>query len=358
MSDSQEKHRIISNIRALALELGRAPTILEFQRIHNVSLQLMRNYFRGDYQNLLRAADLDGYGKIKEPDSSEKILKKYTKLCAHVEKIQGFFRHTLDLSEMFNRAGNPKILKAIKMPDTHVKFMDKIAVSCFLKFCAFYQPDVFTILGDFPDCEGLSHWPTDSLEPRRIVPEMKQARSLLERIQACTMKATTRLYLTGNHENWIDQALGRMPEMFEGLDELGIEVSVKTLLGLDTFGYDIFPMNHLVQIGHAHFTHGIFTGNAHAKKHLETFKCNIYYGHLHDTQEYNATSIYGPIEAASLGCLARLDAKFLKGRPNNWVHSFGIFEFFPDGTYNFYKPKIFNGRMSYNGFIFDGNEST
>ena len=66
-------------------------------------------------------------------------------------------------------------------------------------------------------------------------------------------------------------------------------------------------------------------------------------------------SIDGPIEGHSLGCLCRLSAAFMKGRPNNWVHAFGIYEFFRDGTFTFTKPCIFNGRFSYNGQVFDGN---
>jgi hypothetical protein len=160
--------------------------------------------------------------------------------------------------------------------------------------------------------------------------------------------------LEGNHERWITNAFTEMPELFDGLAELDIEINLKTLLGLPKFGYDLFPLNDLVQIGRAHFTHGIYTTMHHAKKHLDTFKASIYYGHLHDNQEHNQTSVEGPMEAVCLGCLCRKDAKFLKGKPNNWVHSHGVYEFFPDGSYTFVKPRINGGRMAYNGQVFAG----
>ena len=133
---------------------------------------------------------------------------------------------------------------------------------------------------------------------------------------------------------------------------MAIEISIKSLLGLPKFGYDLFPLNEIVQIGKAHFTHGLYIATHHAKSHLDKLKVNIFYGHLHDTQETNQTSMDGNIEASSLGCLARLDAKFLKGKPNNWVHAHGVFEFFPDGSFNWYKVKILNGRSTFNGRVF------
>lgn len=339
------REELIALIRERAFKLGRVPTPDE---CHDIRFTC-RNLF-GTYTDLIKATGLAA------EFSTTQLEKKYQKLCSRREQIQGFFRHTLDLKELFDRAGNPPSLKCVAQPDTHVKFIDPVAFSCFLKFLLWYNPHLHLILGDFADCEGLSHWEPGDMQPRRIVPEMKLARKLLEKIVAVTPKCSTRIFLEGNHENWIEQALQRMPELFEHLEDLGIEVSVRSLLNLERYGYQFFPLNHLVQIGEAHFTHGIYTSTHHAKKHLDTFKCNIYYGHLHDTQESNATSIYGPIEAVSLGCLCRLDAKFLKGKPNNWVHSFGVFEFFPDGNYTFFKPKIINGRMSFCGEVFTGDK--
>lgn len=214
------------------------------------------------------------------------------------------------------------------------------------------------VMGDFADCEGVAHWEPNSLEPRRIVPEMKVGRLLMKETVDASPTVVTRIFLEGNHERWIQMALTKMPELFEGLEDLGIEISLKTLLALDKYGFEIFPLNDLVQIGKAHFTHGIYTVMHHAKKHLDTFKGNLYYGHLHDTQTHNQTSLEGHMETASLGCLCRLDPHFLKGKPTNWVNAFGIFEFFPNGNYTFVRPAILDGCFSYAGVVFDGNEET
>lgn len=363
-------HGLVAALKQIILETGKIPNREEFAtKITGAHKALA---LCGGYKEVLKAAGIDPHVHFNGPQKREmgkdilfpgqkpftdKLIREYKSLCAKVEKIQGFYRHVVNLEELFARAGNPPSLKVSAQPDTHAKFMDRQAVDCYLKFLAWYQPDVHIILGDFVDCEGLSHWEPDDLKPRRLVPEMKTARDLLSRIVELTPKCSTRIYLEGNHEHWIEKALCEMPELFEGLAELDIEINLNSLLALKKFHYELFPLNHLVQIGKAHFTHGIYTPAHHAKKHLDTFKTNIYYGHLHDTQETNQTSVDGPMEAASLGCLCRLDAKFLKGRPNNWVHAHGVFEFFPDGTYTFMKVRIINGRMSFAGQIFSGATS-
>jgi hypothetical protein len=351
-----DKHDLVASIKKIALEMGKNPKRAEFiamSEVKNPSKQL-DIHFQGSFVALLQAAGLDLKSRTEKKFTEEKLLKKYKALCSKKEQIQGFFRHTIDLAELFARAGEPEVLKLVVWPDVHTKHKDDKAVSCALKFMRIYDPHGNLILGDFADCDGLPHWPAKDLEPRRIVPEMKLCRSLFEEIQAASPNAVFRVFCEGNHENWIEQALTEMPELFDGLAELGIEISAKKLLGLDKYGYDFFPMNHLVQIGKAHFTHGIYTGNNHAAKHMGEFKTNIYYGHLHDMMECNNTNIDGPIEAASLGCLCKLDAAFLRGKKNNWVHGFGTFEFRRDGSYSFLKHRIINGTMSYNGVLIEG----
>ena len=89
---------------------------------------------------------------------------------------------------------------------------------------------------------------------------------------------------------------------------------------------------------------------------MSTFGCSIYYGHVHSVDSYSGVSVKGIHEAMSLGCLRTLQAKFLKGKPNNWSHAMGIFEFRKDGSYTRYVPIIVDGKFSFNGITFDGNK--
>lgn len=356
MGNKNDAHLLVQQFKALQYELGRIPTAQEFMA-KCTNLAALRTNF-SSYEKLIFAASAYDEGGTKkfDPLLDVKLEKQFKKICSTRSSIQGHFVDELDLKELFQRAGNPATLKATVQPDSHLKYVDRRAYNCFKKFMSWYQPDIDILLGDYLDCEGISHWPNDSLEPRKMVPEILMGREDLKHRKLLTPKTSTRIFLTGNHEIWIEQAMTRLPEFFHGIDKLGYDFSLNGLLGLEELGYELFPLNHLVRIGKAHFTHGLYTGSNHAKKHVQMLKCNIYYGHLHDNQVYNETSIYGNIEAASHGCLARLDARFLKNRPNNWLHGFGVFEFFPDGNFTRLFVPIFDGKCSFAGMVFDGND--
>lgn len=335
----------------------KVPAQVEFCRETGIGSSTIRRRFQS-YQKFLDACGNGSYYKAEKSEISEKMLKKFRAICSKKEQIQGFFRHIIDLEDMFLRAGNPPSLKGIGLGDVHVKYLDPAAFHCMLQFAKWYNPHWFLIIGDFADCEGISHWDSNTLEPKRLIPELKKARKVLEAIEAHTPNASTRIFCEGNHENWIQQALLKMPELFEGLDELiDVKIDVPTLLGLEKYGYNFFPLNHFVKIGNIHFTHGIYTASNHTKKHLDVLKANIEYGHLHDRQEHNQTSMEGSMDAGCMGCLCRLDAQFLKGKPNNWVHLINVYEIFPDGTYTKMKPQIKNGKVSIMGNVFTGSEN-
>jgi len=334
MSDA---HAIVVDLKKIAKKLRRTPSEIDYGMLGQFSsIQIQYNF--KSFQNALKAAGLFKDNKKKK--------WKYTPA-----KIDSINKYNVDLKDLFKKHGNPNALKMIAMPDTHVKYRDRDAVKCFLQFVSFYRPQIFMIMGDFIDAAGISHWPQDDLEPRRIVPEALEARMLLEELVKATPKAT-RLYLTGNHEDWIRQAMNGMPELFENISDLGIDIDLESMLDLKKYEFELFPVNHFVNIGKAWFTHGLYTGDNHPKKHFTTLGENLYYGHTHDIKSYVETGMHGTRENHALGCLCRKDPKFTRGKPTNWVHAFGIFEFLPSGDYNFMCPRIRDGKMSFMGKVF------
>jgi predicted MPP superfamily phosphohydrolase len=263
---------------------------------------------------------------------------------------------------MFEKAGNPETIRLVALPDIHVddrddRGHDERAMACVMDFLSWYSPDALLIGGDFLDMGPISHWGAEDMNSRRLVPQIQKGREILSGLVNLVPRAKENgnlFFVEGNHEDWLRQwlVLGTNPIVFDGIEELGIEFNVPGLLNLKGYGFTFFPLNEFVRIGKANFTHGLFCGDAHAKKHLMELKCNIFYFHLHDTQSYIARSIDGPLEAQSLGCLCRKDAPFLKGKPNNWRQAFGVFEFFPDGSFTKTVPEILDGKMSYAGRVF------
>ena len=331
------KTGLLQKLKALASELGRVPKRDEFVA-HDGSYAYLKHF--GGYTQLLHAAGFKGK-EAKEKPQKFKFVKRY---------IESFKLHELSLDDLFQKHGNPEILRIVAQPDTHMKHKDEDAVSALLDFIGWYKPHVHIIGGDLLDADGISHWPANDLKPRSFIPEVVQAREFLDALRTKIGASGDIIYIEGNHEDWIRQAMvQKMPEFFFGLAELGLLPDLKSLLELEKRDIPLIPVNEFLKIGKLHFTHGLYTGPSAPKKHLALVKGNIYYFHTHDVLTHHEPSMNGMIEAASLGCLCRLDAPFLKGRPNNWVHAFGIFEIQRDGNYSFYCPKIFGGSFSYNG---------
>lgn len=344
MADVFKMHDLLVDIKRVSEKVGKPATKHDYVVFGEYSVDTILSVWP-TFNDALKAAGQAGQDLAKEHKAQKFKYKR--------SQIESFKINEIDLDDLFQTAGNPDSLKIVVQPDTHVKNRDHAAVKTFLDFLWWYRPHAHIILGDFLDAEGISHWPSDSLQPKRFVPEVLEARELLKEIVLRTPDCISRIFIMGNHEDWLRQAITqKMPELFDGLSEIGIELNIKKILALDEFGYDLIELNELLKVGKAYFTHGLYTGSNHAKKHLDVIKGNIYYGHLHDILSTHQPSIHGFIEAVSLGCLCRLDAPFMKGKPTNWIHAFGVFEFFKDGTYSFYLPRIFNGKLSFNGQIF------
>jgi hypothetical protein len=262
------------------------------------------------------------------------------------------------MDELFKAAKlkNEDIFKLVVMPDTHVPEDDKGAVSAFLQFLKWYRPHGLVILGDFLEMESVSHWDPKSAKPRRLVPDVKAAKALLKKIDlSAGPQCLFRRFIIGNHEVWQDSYLiEKVPEFYDGIEELGVSLRIQDLLGLKDFGFRVIPFNEILQVGELHLIHGIFTNTHHAKKHLDTYGVNLCYGHTHDTQQHIGVNVRSVYEAFSTGCLRTLDAAFLKGRPSNWVHAFGVVEFQKNGHYTKTVPHIINGVLSYGAKVFSG----
>ncbi len=343
MADQINKaHHLRSLLKSYVSENGKVPTRDEFVEACEVKKNDLSAI--GGFSTLVQSAGLN------RKDTKEKQFK-YFKPKVDSLSISNSVR--IDLERLFEIFGNPEFLRALAMPDTHLKNADPYALNCFLEVLFLSKPHILIIMGDFLDAGGISHWPANSLEPQRFVPEGLQGRELIALIRMM-LPDTEIIYLEGNHEDWINQFLrhGTNPQLFDELYKLGLDITLSKILELEKHKVKLFHMNKLVRIGKLTVTHGLYTGNNHAKKHLEGVKSSILYGHCHDTKAFIETSIEGPVVAQSLGTLARLDPSFLRGLLNNWEHAFGDIYFFRDGSFSHTVPKIKDGKTVIDGKIY------
>jgi len=273
-------------------------------------------------------------------------------------RLENFIVHETDMKALFKatKLKDTDVLRIVVQPDTHCPEHDESAIEAFCQFLNYYKPHGIINLGDFMEMESVSHWEAKSTKPRRLVPEVLVAKSVLEKIdKAAGPQCIYKRFIIGNHEDWLEQILvERISEIYDDIELLGVDLSIQKLLGLKDLGYRVIPLNEILRLGELHFIHGYYTPIHHAKKHLEVFGVNLMYGHLHDVQSYSGVSVKGVHEAISIGCLRSLNAKFQKGKPNNWSHAFGIIEYRIDGRYTRFVPIMVDGEFSFNGKIFDG----
>jgi predicted phosphodiesterase len=207
------------------------------------------------------------------------------------------------------------------------------------------QPDLLVIGGDFADLSCISHW-TDNkpglVEGKRYSDDCKLCSDELAELKEYCGDL---VFLIGNHEDWVEQLCEKRPALRGQFD-------IVTDLGLDKTATMVVPVNEVFQCGdHLNFIHGWKICMYHARHTLNKMGGNVFYGHTHDHQTFveHKKACRTPHIAMSLGCLCHPDPKFMRNRPNDWVHGFGWFEVRADGFFNPYFISICNSACSYAG---------
>lgn len=260
--------------------------------------------------------------------------------------------------------------KWIVLPDLQLPYFDNLtilAVEAYMRDVAISDEpwDGWLQIGDFLDFNELSsHNAGYEASIEEDVYETFQAGNhFLDRHQAIMALGdkvrghpARMVLLEGNHDYRSYDYSQRFP-MFERL------LDYRRNLHLDERGVEWVECwkdkSLTFQLGNAHFIHGNYTNQYHAKKMVERYGCCIYYGHTHDVMEISIVQM-GPdktIVGKSLGCLCDYKQKYLRGNPTNWQQAISIFNVFPDGFYTEHTIRIFNHRfVGLNGKVYDGAE--
>lgn len=238
----------------------------------------------------------------------------------------------------------------IVLPDLQIPYQDKKALGAVESYMRSHKFDEWIQLGDLLDLDAISRFTKDAprkVEGKRIKKDFEDANEFLDRhqelIRLNNPKAKFTL-LAGNHEVRCEKFCDRFP-MLEGL------VDLENGLRLKERGIKLircYPNGEAYRIGTAMFTHGIYTGLNSARKHVENFgRYNIFHGHDHGLSLFSKAQ-WGDnstIMGQSMGCLCDMNLDYVGKNPKNWVHSFGIFFFFPDGNFTHYTPRIIRGKF-------------
>ncbi len=247
-----------------------------------------------------------------------------------------------------------KVHKFVAWPDTHIPYHDPPSVATALKIVEWYRPETIVILGDFMDCTPVSHWLKEkkkTTEGMRLKKDFDVANKLIDKMTSYGCKHL--VYLEGNHEDWIHDAIDRNPE-FDGLInlEIGLKFDERRAKGLKITQ---LRYGKCWNLGKLWFTHGLYLNQSHAKSHVDNFGRSIVYGHTHTVQLHTKVS---PMDVndkhlgLSLGCLADKNAQYMENRPSAWVHALGVGAVRTDRTFNIDPIMISKGKATYAGRTF------
>ncbi len=251
-----------------------------------------------------------------------------------------------------------QVYRVLVIPDMQVPYEDKESVAAVEKYMADVRYDEVIILGDFLDLDCISSHNAKNLraiEGKSIQADYDYANALLDRWQRIVRKRNPDarwVLLEGNHEYRAERYLDEHPQL-RGLLE------VERGLRLKERGFKwvrCYAKGEVYKLGKAHFHHGLYCGSNHARKMVENFGVNIFYGHTHDVIEWPKTT-YGEdstIIGKSLGCLCG-PQPYMNGRPDNWQQAVTDFFFTDDGFFNHFVSRIFQHRLiAPNGKVYDG----
>ena len=226
-----------------------------------------------------------------------------------------------------------KVWTEIILNDIHIPKQNKKALNCVFKVIQKVKPDGITLNGDIGDWGTFSrhditkfpkkNW-TDSQFYDDSLKSYTELNEFLDRIDK-THKFKKKNWLHGNHEVWVDSFIQESPQTRRQLFDIAQR------LDLVKRGYKITKYNDFINLGKLKVTHGIYTGQHHAKKHVDMMGSSILYGHVHDLQTYSKTTPDKISHMAwSNGCLCDLNPCYLRGRPQNWNHGFALVYVWPN----------------------------
>lgn len=244
-----------------------------------------------------------------------------------------------------------KIKTALLLPDIHHPHQSKQTMKAVEKFMADYRWDYLVYTGDAMNMDAVCHWNENKqrkLEGKRIKKEYDNFVSdVLNPHRELVGKRCKTVYLLGNHENWIEEALDKNPQA-EGYWEA--ENNLPSWV-------EIIPFNKIYRLGKLRVIHGYYTNLHHAKKTVEAFERSVAYCHSHDIQfqtKVTADDVRDFHTGQSIGCLCNLNPDYAKDKPNRWVHGFGVVYIQPSGAYNLYQIVIANSQFIWNGKLYKG----
>jgi len=233
-----------------------------------------------------------------------------------------------------------------------VPLHDLKAINAALDFIRDFKPDTVVLGGDALDCGAISHHnrgKAGRIEGLKLLADAKLFRQ--EVLSVIEGLAKQFVYITGNHEAWLEDLMEEEPGL-EGVLDLS------EILSLDR-RWKIIPQGGYHHLGKLTFIHGdqLKSNEYCAKNAVLAYQRNIRFGHFHTFQAYTMTSACDTDmgrTGVAIPCLCRKDPSYGNSAPNKWVQGFNYGYVWDNGNFNDYTPIIVKGQFFANGKRYGG----
>lgn len=180
---------------------------------------------------------------------------------------------------------------------------------------------------------------------------------VLKPIEARLDKNTEKIWIDGNHDNWLQQYIEEHPEVEGSLER-------QNVLRLEERGWEYKPCGQVIKHGKLMFAHGEtlsgfgnqVTGRP-AKKAVDCYCGNIVFAHFHTLDIYTKVMPFDDSQkwiGVSSPCIGDTNAHYLRNRPTSFLNGFVLVEFRPDGSFNIFPIVVTDGQFSYAGKTYKG----
>lgn len=218
-------------------------------------------------------------------------------------------------------AKEAKLEKILFIPDTHVPYEDRRAVTLMLRAARGFKPDHVVVLGDFGDFYGVS---SHSKDPRRALKLKEEVDAIKDALDAvAAIGAKNNVFVEGNHEDRLKRYLqDKAPELFD-------YISIPEILELKQKGFKYVPYKQSYRIGKLNVTHDCGNAGRYAHyKSLDTFQHNIIIGHTHRLGYAVEGNAQGERHVAAmfgwLGDVEQVDYMHRVKAVKDWTLGFGV----------------------------------
>lgn len=203
-----------------------------------------------------------------------------------------------------------------------VPLHDLKALGAMLAFAKDFKPDYFIWGGDALDCGIISHHnhgKPGATEGMKLIEDAAEgSKAFIAPVEALGKK-TKLVYITGNHEAWLEDLTDKLPAL-EGL------LDVRSVLHLSD-RWQLVPQGEPFNLGKLTFIHGDqLKGGEHvAKAAVITYERSVRFGHHHTLQIYTKSSVLDYKNAKTgiaVPCLCSKTPRYGEGAANRWIQGF------------------------------------